>query len=304
MKKKKYNINYKRFIPFIICIILLILIIIKITSNITINSGNETLNTIQINDENVAQTDNTALNSDTITSESESKAMKLEDGNKSNNSLPVLMYHYFYDKSKGEKGKNSNWMEISKFSDQLKYLKDNDYYFPTWDEVSDFVDGKVDLPKKSVVITIDDGHESLYKLAIPELDKYKIPATAFIITKNFDTSNLEKYKNSTIDFESHTDNMHRPGGTYGHGGIFPALSIDKSVEDLKTSIEKLGGNASALAYPYGDCTDRTKQAVQKAGIKLAFTTVNKKVKAGMNKYELPRVRISSEISIKGFSSSL
>lgn len=304
MKKKKYNINYKRFIPFIICIILLILIIIKITSNITINSGNETLNTIQINDENVAQTDNTALNSDTITSESESKAMKLEDGKKSNNSLPVLMYHYFYDKSKGEKGKNSNWMEISKFSDQLKYLKDNDYYFPTWDEVSDFVDGKVDLPKKSVVITIDDGHKSLYKLAIPELDKYKIPATAFIITKNFDTSNLEKYKNSTIDFESHTDNMHRPGGTYGHGGIFPALSIDKSVEDLKTSIEKLGGNASALAYPYGDCTDRTKQAVQKAGIKLAFTTVNKKVKPGMNKYELPRVRISSEISIKGFSSSL
>ena len=304
MKKKKYNINYKRFIPFIICIILLILIIIKITSNITINSGNETLNTIQINDENVAQTDNTALNSDTIRSESESKAMKLEDGKKSNNSLPVLMYHYFYDKSKGEKGKNSNWMEISKFSDQLKYLKANDYYFPTWDEVSDFVDGKVDLPKKSVVITIDDGHESLYKLAIPELDKYKIPATAFIITKNFDTSNLEKYKNSTIDFESHTDNMHRPGGTYGHGGIFPALSIDKSVEDLKTSIEKLGGNASALAYPYGDCTDRTKQAVQKAGIKLAFTTVNKKVKPGMNKYELPRVRISSEISIKGFSSSL
>ena len=49
--------------------------------------------------------------------------MKLEDGKKSNNSLPVLMYHYFYDKSKGEKGKNSNWMEISKFSDQLKYLK-------------------------------------------------------------------------------------------------------------------------------------------------------------------------------------
>ena len=304
MKKKKYNINYKRFIPFIICIILLILVIIKITSNITINSGNKTLNTIQINDENAAQTDNTALNSDTITSESESKAMKLEEGKKSNNSLPVLMYHYFYDKSKGEKGKNSNWMEISKFSDQLKYLKDNDYYFPTWDEVSDFVDRKVDLPKKSVVITIDDGHESLYKLAIPELDKYKIPATAFIITKNFDTSNLEKYKNSTIDFESHTDNMHRPGGTYGHGGIFPALSIDKSVEDLKTSIEKLGGNASALAYPYGDCTDRTKQAVQKAGIKLAFTTVNKKVKPGMNKYELPRVRISSEISIKGFSSSL
>lgn len=244
--------------------------------------------------------DNTSKTRNVIVKE----ASLLLNGKKSNNSLAVLMYHYFYDESAGGKSKNSNWMSISKFEDQLNYLKENNYYYPTWQEVADFVDGKIDLPENSVVITMDDGHKSVYNLAIPLLDKYNIPATAFIITKKFDTANLEKYKNSTIDFQSHTNNMHRGGGTIGHGGIFPALSIEESVADLKESIEKLGGNAGALAYPYGDCTERTMKAAEQAGFKVAFTTVNKKINPGMDKYELPRVRMYSDITLNGFKNSI
>ena len=259
------------------------------------NTVKQVENTIQVSEiENVI----------TNKTKSESRAIPLSEGKKSTNSLAVLMYHYFYDSSKGEKAKNSNWMEISKFEEQLKYLKENDYYYPTWQEVADFADGKIDLPKKSVVITMDDGHKSVYSLAIPILNKYNIPATAFIITKNFDTKNLETYKDSTIDFESHTNNMHRAGGSIGHGGIFPALSLEEGTSDLKESIQKLGGNSDALAYPYGDCTARTKKAAEQAGFKVAFTTVNKKVKPGMDKYELPRVRMYAEITLKGFANSI
>ena len=232
------------------------------------------------------------------------EAELLLNGKKSDNSLAVLMYHYFYDESAGEKAKNSNWMSISKFEEQLKYLKENDYYYPTWQEVADFADGKIDLPENSIVITMDDGHKSVFNLAIPMLDKYGIPATAFVITSKFDTNNLEKYKDSTIDFESHTNNMHRGGGTIGHGGIFPTLSLEEGISDLKTSIDKLGGNSGALAYPYGDCTERTKEAAEQAGFNVAFTTVNKKVKPGMNKFELPRVRMYSEITLNGFKNSI
>ena len=292
-RKKKYSVDFKKLIPFVICFLLIVFTFFKLCNFIYSNFKNKNIMTNNTLENNIVESvDNSisnAISGETEDKEHVSKAVKLTDGEKSKNSLAVLMYHYFYDKSKGEKGKNSNWMEISKFSDQLKYLKDNDYYFPTWDEVSDFVDGKVDLPKKSVVMI---------------LDKYKVPATAFIITKKFNSSNLEKYKNSTIDFESHTNDMHHGGGTYGHGGIFPALSLEKSVADLKKSIEKLGGNADVLAYPYGDCTERTKVAAEKAGMILAFTTVNKKVTPGMNKYELPRVRISGEITLKGFSNSI
>ena len=232
------------------------------------------------------------------------EAELLLNGKKSENSLAVLMYHYFYDESAGETAKNSNWMSISKFEKQLNYLKENNYYYPTWQEVADFADGKIDLPENSIVITMDDGHKSVFNLAIPMLDKYNVPATAFVITSKFDTNNLEKYKDSTIDFESHTNNMHRGGGIIGHGGIFPALSLEEGIEDLKTSIEKLQGNSGALAYPYGDCTERTKEAADQAGFKVAFTTVNKKVKPGMDKFELPRVRMYSDITLNGFKNSI
>lgn len=228
----------------------------------------------------------------------------LEKGEKATGSVPVLMYHYFYSKKAGEKGKNNNWMEITKFEEQLKYLKKNNYYFPTWEELEKYVNNEIDLPKKSVIITMDDGQKSLYQYAIPLLDKYKIPATAFIITKNFDTKNLEKYKKSTICFESHTDNMHRAGGNIGHGGIFPALPIKDSVEDLKTSIQKLNGNNNAIAYPYGDCTETTQKAVKQVGFKVAFTTVYGKVKPSMNQYALPRVRMTADMSLDQFAGSL
>lgn len=228
----------------------------------------------------------------------------LQNGEKSDKSLAVLMYHYFYDESKGEEAQNSNWMEISKFEEQLNYLKENNFYYPTWQEVADFVDGKINLPENSVVITMDDGHKSVYNLVIPLLDEYEIPATAFIITKNFDTNNIEKYKDSKINFESHTDNMHRAGGNIGHGGIFTALTVEEGVADLKTSIEKLGGNSGALAYPYGDNTETTRQAAEEAGFKVAFTTENTKVKPGMDKFALPRVRMYTEISLSGFAYSL
>lgn len=306
MRERKENrINYPKLIFYIVVLALIIFAVIKVFGMIQNNKvskeeNNISGNTLEANALQAEENENAIVNK----TERESKAIPLANGEKSNNSLAVLMYHYFYDESKGETGKNSNWMEISKFEEQLKYLKDNDYYYPTWQEVADFVDGKIDLPEKSVVITMDDGNKSVYNLVIPLLDKYNIPATAFIITKKFDTSNLEKYKNSMIDFESHTNNMHRGGGTIGHGGIFPALSLEEGVADLKESIEKLGGNAGALAYPYGDCTERTKQAAEQAGFKVAFTTVNKKVKPGMDKYELPRVRMYKEITLKGFANSI
>ena len=94
--------------------------------------------------------------------------------------LPVLMYHFFYDNEKYFKQDN-NWLKISDFEEQLKYLKENDFYFPTWEEVENYIDGKLELPEKSIVLTIDDGDPSFFDLAVPLLQEYKIPGTIFII---------------------------------------------------------------------------------------------------------------------------
>ena len=308
MKWKLKIKNYYRFIcSIIIFIVIILLTIVGITNIFSKHSENNKIISDELTSSSleISKSENKENKEENKNHKThKSRVMPLNNGEKSDKALPVLMYHYFYDDINGETALNSNFMPISSFEKQLNYLNENNYYYPTWDEVADFVDGKIDLPDKSVVLTMDDGDESVFNLALPLLEKYEVTATAFIITSIIDENELKKYADSIIDLESHTDDMHRGGGTYGHGGIFPALSLEESTEDLKTSIRKLGGNSGALAYPFGDCTKKTKEAAKNAGFKVAFTTSNDKVTPGMDKYELPRVRMFTEISLEGFKYSI
>lgn len=211
--------------------------------------------------------------------------------------LPVLMYHFFYNESKGEKGKDNNWMEISSFEEQMKYLSDNKYYFPNWKEVEDYIDGKITLPKKSIVITIDDGDESFIKYAIPIIEKYNVKATSFVVTSWNGDWLPKSYSSSNLDFQSHSHDMHR-SGTNGKGR-FVNLNYNEALQDV-TKSKNIIGNCTIFCYPFGHYNDNAIKVLKDAGYKLAFTTRGGKVYKGANKFTLPRVRMSKGISLSSF----
>lgn len=212
-------------------------------------------------------------------------------------SLPVLMYHFFYDSSKGEKPADSNFTDVVAFDSQVKYLVDNSYYFPSWSEVDSYLNNKEKLPEKSVVLTFDDGAASFFSEAYPVLKKYGVKGTSFIVTSWAQPDS--KYDTSILSYESHSNNMHRGGCKGGHGGIFQCLDEKDALLDLTTS-KKIANNATVFCYPFGDVTDNEISLVKKAGYLMAFTTKGGRIKPGMNKYTLPRVRISGGISLDTF----
>lgn len=70
--------------------------------------------------------------------------------NHKTNGLAICMYHYIYDKNNPPKEKlNNNYIEVHALEEELKYLTENNYYFPTWSEVRQYVDGELLLPKKA-----------------------------------------------------------------------------------------------------------------------------------------------------------
>lgn len=217
--------------------------------------------------------------------------------------VAILMYHYFYDKSAGETGKNSNYMEIHDFEDQMKYLSDNNYYFPSWQEIADYVDGKITLPAKSIVVTIDDGQYTFFDLALPILNKYNIKATPFIITSKAGGKKVAKYQYPNINYQSHTHEMHQGGCAGGRGGLFRCIAHDKGVADLKKSAEIVGSN-DAIAYPFGDVTDNVLSITKDAGFKVGVTIKYGKAKPGMDRYQLPRIRMYKGMSLSGFKNSI
>lgn len=217
----------------------------------------------------------------------------------SKSGLPVLMYHCFYSAKAGDKGPNNNWMEVTDFEEQMKYLSENNFYFPTWQEVEDYIDGKKTLPDKSVVVTMDDGDPSVLKYAKPIIEKYKVRATSFVVTNWQNGLNVVQKKSNYLDVQSHSHDLHRAGAN-GKGRI-----VNISYNDIKKDVEtskNIIGNCTVFCYPFGHYNDTAKKALKDAGYRLAFTVQGGRVYKGADKFALPRVRMSKGVSLSSFKS--
>ena len=75
---------------------------------------------------------------------------------KNSTGIPVLNYHFVF-----EDNDNTCNEEICHSAAQIKqhfsYIKDNNFFTPTMKELEMYIDGKLQLPQKSVSITFDDG---------------------------------------------------------------------------------------------------------------------------------------------------
>ena len=292
-KKKSLNVKKIVFLIIILGVIFGTGVFVNNKTKVKYNKT-ETSNTISNLNDSVSE-EKDLKKEETVISEKTELEERLENGKYlSDSGLPVLMYHFFYDKNEREP-QDGNWIEINDFEQQIKYLSENDYYFPTWEEVENYIDGKTELPEKSVVITVDDGDPSFFELGVPIIQKYNVKATSFVVAYWY--GDVAQNKENNISYQSHSYDMHK-GGSNGKG-VMLSWSYDKMVEDLKTSQEVLGG-ANIFCYPFGQYNELDKKALKDTGFKLAFTTQGGRVKKGASKFELPRVRISGTTSIESF----
>ena len=216
--------------------------------------------------------------------------------------VAVLNYHFFYDPTIGEQCNESICLKVSDFRKQLDYLKENNYKTLTIEEFRAWMYGEIDIPEKSVLITIDDGamgtgaHNG--NKLIPLLEEYKMHATLFLITGWWDISN---YKSEYLDVESHTNNMHNSGKCSGvtRGAEMLCNSKEEVIADLKTSIE-ITNSKTAFCFPFYAYNNATVENVKEVGFKLAFVGGNKKVSRIDNKYLIPRYVIQKNTSLNSF----
>ncbi|MDO4393748.1 MAG: polysaccharide deacetylase family protein [Bacillota bacterium] len=216
--------------------------------------------------------------------------------------LPICMYHYVYDENNPPEDLHKrfgNYISAQALEKELNWLNKEGYYYPTWKEVREYIDGKLKLPEKSIVLCFDDGSKSFLENGIPVLEKCKVPATCFMITSSKGKAKIARYQSEYVSYESHSHNMHRPGGNIGHGGIFTAISHEKGMADLKKSVE-ICGSSDVFAYPYGDYNDSSLSMIKETGFLCAVTTQPGKAKPGDDPLLLPRVRMSLGQSLESF----
>lgn len=213
--------------------------------------------------------------------------------------VPILMYHQFTTKPEGESGwLRGNYAYVGDWESHLKYISEQQFYLPTWPELSAFIDGELFLPDHSVIITDDDADPSWLELAVPLVEKYRVMTTSFVITINGAGPDLTPY----VLKRSHTHDMHSAGAD-GQGRIV-TWTHDQIVADLDTSASVLGGTKEVVAYPFGHHNDAAKQAVADAGFEMARTIEPGYVSIGSDKLALPVVRVNYGMTVDDIKKSI
>ena len=187
------------------------------------------------------------------------------------------------------------------FDQQMSYFKTYNFNVIGLDRLYDYLEKGEPLPKKSVVITFDDGYSDNYDNAYPILKKYGFPATIFVITSlvgkpNYITwAQAKEMSENGIGIDSHTVN-HR---------TLSDMSSEKALNELKKSkeiIEKnVGKTVKYVAYPEGYYNKITEKLAKEAGYRGALTIRYGAVDKFSDPFALERVPIfHTQATIRDF----
>ncbi len=212
--------------------------------------------------------------------------------------IPILMYHHFVEE-KPLNGRMDATITKEKLEEDMTYLAENNYTPLLPQDLKSIEEGKKKLPKKPVMITMDDGYESAYTIAYPVLKKTGMKATAFVIVGSIEqpkkseikklnwTEAKEMYESGVFDIQSHSYNLHNQNlkGQYmkfqvngiQRGLIECRAQYDLRVEeDIEKSIDviekNVGNDVICFAYPYGTYEEWGKEILQKNGVLFGFGT--------------------------------
>lgn len=172
------------------------------------------------------------------------------------NSVPILCYHRF-----GPTVADSMTIRTDTFISQLDYLKENGYTVVPLADAIAWHEGKKELPDKSVVITVDDGHISQFTVMKPIIEKYKIPVTLFIYPSAISNASYAMTWDQLAQMRD--DQLFNiQGHTYWHPNFktekkrlkpaeyekFVKMQLGKSKSVLE---KKLAISIDTLAWPFG-----------------------------------------------------
>jgi peptidoglycan/xylan/chitin deacetylase (PgdA/CDA1 family) len=188
----------------------------------------------------------------------------------------ILIYHKI-----GDNRTPTTNVSTELFKQQMKYLKDNQFRVISLSKLISLMKNKKPIPKKSIVITFDDGYKTVYTNAFPTIKKYGYPACVFLPTEAIERhypdymnlSQIKQMRKFGIDFQSHS---------YSHPRMAykPKNISEKEYENFLTSqlikskafFEKYLGYAPTMfAIPYGEYNKTVINIAIKSGFSAIFT---------------------------------
>jgi peptidoglycan/xylan/chitin deacetylase (PgdA/CDA1 family) len=198
---------------------------------------------------------------------------------------------------------------------QLDYLREHDYpIIPLRGLISHLLGDAPAPPPRSVVITADDGHESVFTEMLPIVSEFRVPVTLFIYPSAISNASYAMtweqldalHRTGLFDIESHT---------YWHPNFktekkrlsptayraFATMQLMKSREVLR---DKLQVDADLIAWPFGIYDDELIAMAREVGYTAGFTIERRVVTDREPMMALPRFLVTDSGSGSRFTEML
>ena len=221
--------------------------------------------------------------------------------------VPILVYHNLAPQSTGRLV-----LGVDAFGEQMRYLKREGYRVVTLAEFVEWLRLKRQLPKKSVVLTFDDGYQSFRNHAYPVLKELGFPATLFVYTDYVGASrnalswdDLKSLVAEGFDVQAHSKTHADLRRAAGETDAQYARRMQAELtEPARLFQRQLGRGVPFLAYPYGRFDDALLARVREQGYAAAFTVRRESNASFVRALQISRSQIYSEMTLEQFAKNL
>lgn len=210
----------------------------------------------------------------------------------------ILVYHRFAD-SKSVRDLDSTTVTMSLFRSQLKFFTDNGYRIVPMADVLAWLAGSQDtLPSRALVLTMDDGHRSVFEIAWPMLKAESVPVTLFVYPSAISNASYamtwgqvrELVRSTQVDIGSHTYwhpnfQTERARRTLADYVRFVHDQFRRSRESLQAAT---GKPVQWLAWPFGIYDAQLEAIARDEGYRYAFSIDAKPVTRRSDPMGIPR----------------
>ncbi len=213
--------------------------------------------------------------------------------------ISILIYHSI-DEFTGQ-GSKELYVTPKNFENQMIYLRDHGFTLLTFDRWQD-----IDKVNKPIFITFDDGYKNnLNAFAIFQKlknERFKPTGTIFIISEFIDRPN--RLSKSDLKMMADSGIISIQSHTATHPDLTKIKDYEYELKESKDKIQKITGKpVNALAYPYGNFSDKVVAETKKYYMFGLTTTPELFSEKGLNdeNFLLPRIYIKYSTTLDDFA---
>ena len=213
--------------------------------------------------------------------------------------VPILLYHHIGDSPSD----SPYYVSPDEFERQMNLLYQWGYKTISAEQLVEAIQRCAQLPNKPILLTFDDGSETVYTDALPIMQKYGFTGTVYIVY-NYIGAGLFMGKDQIRE-------LYNAGWEIGSHGVShvelpsrPGKQEEEIVKSRQRLESYLDVPVRSFAYPFGAYDSNSLQFVKSAGYIAAMGLGDESMQGKENILYLYRQSVTAETTLEMFASLL